>query len=126
MSQNLSSAADVIGALRVKFYLIFIVKGFLYANICNWHSDLDSIAYSMRVILVLTAMLGLSLAFEDKTVFQYLVDTPGYGTLESLLRATGLDNVLTSVGKSNSCVSPFLCLSLTWKCIHRIGGNRKR
>ena len=56
----------------------------------------------MRVILVLTAMLGLSLAFEDKTVFQYLVDTPGYGTLESLLRATGLDNVLTSVGKCSN------------------------
>ena len=34
-SQNLSSAAIVIGALRVKFYLISRAKGFLYANICN-------------------------------------------------------------------------------------------
>lgn len=43
-------------------------------------------------------MIGLSFGYEDKTVAQYLKDTPGFVTLASLLQSTGLDAALDKDG----------------------------
>jgi hypothetical protein len=47
---------------------------------------------------ILICLIGLSFGYEDKTVAQYLKDTPGFVTLASLLQSTGLDAALDKDG----------------------------
>ena len=51
----------------------------------------------MRLLLVLAALLGVSVGYEDKTVVQYLQDN-GFSVLSKLINDAGLTSTLSGSG----------------------------